>query len=307
VTKGILDVLDRVRTPARPGPGSVSAANLRALDTVIARRIDGLLAGDYRSSFAGVGTEFHQVRPYQPGDDVRRIDWNVTARTGVTHVRVELAEHQLVTWLVVDESASMAFGTADRRKIDVVEGVAIAVGIVATRRANRLGVVAFGGDDPRFRRPTQGRAGLLNTLRIMRDIPAGKGDLNQALRLVDALAVQRALVVVVSDFRGPIDWQRGLLRIASRHQALAIEVRDPREQELTDIGELRLRDPETGRQLLVNTRDPVVRELFATAAVDERRQVLSALSAVGVPHIVLSTEGDWLRPLAQFLADRSRR
>ena len=119
MTKGILDVLDRVRTPARPGPGSVSAANLRALDTVIARRIDGLLAGDYRSSFAGVGTEFHQVRPYQPGDDVRRIDWNVTARTGLTHVRVELAERQLVTWLVVDASASSHIAGASTTRVRI--------------------------------------------------------------------------------------------------------------------------------------------------------------------------------------------
>ena len=100
-----------------------------------------MLSGDYRSAFAGLGTEFHQVRPYQPGDDVRRIDWNVTARTGELHVRVELAERVLVTWLVLDASASMRFGTADRRKADVAEGVAIAVGHLATRRGNRLGVV----------------------------------------------------------------------------------------------------------------------------------------------------------------------
>src|SRR5580700_434293 len=139
--RGILDLLDRVRTPAEPGPGPVSDASLRALELVIGRRVDGLVAGDYRSAFAGIGTELHQVRPYQPGDDVRRIDWNVTARTGVTHVRVELAERVLVTWLVYDASASMAFGTADRRKADVAEGVALALGYTATRRGNRLGMV----------------------------------------------------------------------------------------------------------------------------------------------------------------------
>ena len=108
-----------------------------------------MLAGDYRSAFAGVGSELWQVRPYEPGDDVRRIEWNVTARTGITHVRVELAERVLVTWLVLDASASMAFGTGDRRKADVAEGVAVAVGYAATRRGNRLGTIAFGAEAER--------------------------------------------------------------------------------------------------------------------------------------------------------------
>ena len=137
--KGLTAAVGRQRTPARPGPGAVSSESLRALDLAIGRRVDGLLAGDYRSAFAGLGSELLQVRPYEAGDDVRRIDWNVTARTGTTHVRVELAERVLVTWLVFDSSASMAFGTADRRKADVAEGVALAIGHVATRRGNRLG------------------------------------------------------------------------------------------------------------------------------------------------------------------------
>jgi uncharacterized protein (DUF58 family) len=301
LSKSIVDVLDRVRTPAQPGPGSVSSANLRALDLAIARRIDGMIAGDFRSAFSGVGTELHQVRPYSPGDDVRRIDWNVTARTGQTHVRVELAERVLVTWIVVDLSASMAFGTADRRKTDVAEGVALALGHVATRRGSRLGVVTFGAGEPRFRRPREGRRGLLYALDAMREAPSGGGTLGDALKLVDGLAVQRSLVVVISDFRGAPDWQRGLLRVATRNPTLAIEIRDPREQELANVGELRLMDPETGRQLLVDTDDPVIRELFAKAADDERRELVRILSAVGVPHVALSTEGDWLRPLGAFL------
>ena len=134
-------------TPARPGPGPLPDALLRALDVSIGRRMEGLLAGDYRSTLLGDGTELAQVRPYVAGDDdVRRIDWNVTARTSVPHVRVHLAERVLVTWLVLDTSASMHFGTADRRKADVAEGVAIAVGHVATRRGNRLGLSTFGDD-----------------------------------------------------------------------------------------------------------------------------------------------------------------
>ena len=119
------DPLAPTRTPSEPGPGPLSPSSLRALELSVGRRVDGLLAGDYRSAFAGVGSELWQVRPYEAGDDVRRIEWNVTARTGQAHVRVELAERVLVTWLVLDASASMAFGTSDRRKADVAEGVAI--------------------------------------------------------------------------------------------------------------------------------------------------------------------------------------
>src|SRR5256714_10221527 len=140
----VADPLAPLRTPDRPGPGPLSASSLRALELSVGRRVDGLLSGDYRSAFAGVGSELWQVRPYEPGDDVRRIEWNVTARTAEPHVRVELAERVLVTWLVLDASASMAFGTGDRRKADVAEGGAGAGGYAATRRGDRLGTIAFG-------------------------------------------------------------------------------------------------------------------------------------------------------------------
>jgi uncharacterized protein (DUF58 family) len=302
----VSDPLAPLRTPREPGPGPLSAASLRALELSVARRVDGLLAGDYRSAFAGVGSELWQVRPYEPGDDVRRIEWNVTARTGEPHVRVELAERVLVTWLVLDASASMAFGTGDRRKADVAEGVAIAVGYAATRRGNRLGTIAFGAE-PVVERPRQGRRALLDTLHLLRDLPpAGAGTLRDALEVADRVTKQRALVIVVSDFRGPIDWRPPLLRLAGRHAVLAVEVRDPREQELADVGELRLVDPESGRQLRVDTGDRRLRERFAAVAADERRTLVASLASAGVRHVALSTEGDWLRPLAGFLR-RSRR
>ncbi len=288
-------------------PGGI----LRALDITIARRVDGLLAGDYRSTFLGDGTELAQVRPYVPGsDDVRRIDWNVTARTGEPHVRVHLADRVLVTWLVLDTSASMSFGTADRRKTDVAEGVAIAVGHVATRRGNRLGVVTFGDGDPRALPPRQGRAGLLGVLQAVgREpdrAPVGATSLGEALTRTAALARQRSLVAVVSDFRGPLDWRTPLTRLAGRHDVIAVEIRDPREQELPAVGELWLVDPETRRQIRVDTRDPSLRRRFAAAAADERAVVAETLSSRGVRHVVLSTSGDWLRQLAVFLQRRSR-
>jgi uncharacterized protein (DUF58 family) len=238
-------------SPARPGPGPIPDRLLRALDVTIGRRMEGLLAGDYRSSLLGEGTELALIRPYVPGDDVRRIDWNVTARTGEPHVRVQLAERVLVTWLVLDTSPSMRFGTADRRKADVAEGVAIAIGHVATRRGNRLGTLTFGDQEPRTLPVRQGRLGLVGLLSALRDEPEppqgriGATSLGSALRRADSLARQRSLVVVVSDFRGPRDWRKPLLQLAGRHEVVSVEIRDPREQELPNAGELWLVDPGT--------------------------------------------------------------
>jgi uncharacterized protein (DUF58 family) len=295
------------RLPERPGPGPISEGLLRALDITVARRMEGLLAGDYRSRLLGQGSELAQIRPYVLGDDVRQIDWNVTARTGEPHIRVQHAERVLVTWLVLDTSPSMAFGTAERRKADVAEGVAVAVGHVATRRGNRLGVVTFGDANPRSAPVRQGRRGLIGLLAALREespngnTRVGATSLGEAIRRTDALARQRSFVVVVSDFRGPNDWRRPLLQLAGRHDVMAIEIRDPREQELPNAGELWLVDPETGRQLRVDTRSPKLRRRFAEAAAAERAQLSRSLASMGVRHAVLTTSGDWLRELALFL------
>ena len=299
-------LLHAAPTPERPGPGPLPDALLRALDVTISQRMQGLLAGDYRSVLLGDGTELAQVRPYVPGDDVRRIDWNVTARTGEAHVRVQLAERVLVTWLVLDTSPSMEFGTADRRKADVAEGVAIAMGHIATRRGNRLGVVTFGDADPRMLPPKAGRVGLLGMLTALRQEhgengTSGETSLADALIRAGALAQQRSIVVVVSDFRGPREWRGPLLRLAGRHDVVAVEIRDPREQELPNAGDLWLVDPETGRQLRVDTRSAKLRARFAAAAAEERNGLRRNLASLGVRHTVLSTSGDWLRLLALFL------
>jgi uncharacterized protein (DUF58 family) len=305
-----VSILPRTGTIQGPGPGPMPEALLRALDISIGRRMESLLAGDYRSTLFGEGAELAQVRPYVPGDDVRRIDWNVTARTNEPHVRVQLAERVLVTWLVLDTSASMDFGTADRRKADVAEGVAIAIGHVATRRGNRLGVVTFGDAHPRSLPPKQGRIGLVGLLNALRrerdDSRPGATSLGEAIARAGALARQRSLVMLVSDFRGPRDWRRPLLELAGRHDVVALEVRDPREEELTNVGSLWLVDPETGQLLRVDTRSRKLRERFAAAATDERREVERLLGSLGVRHHVLSTSGDWLRSLAVFLRRKRR-
>jgi uncharacterized protein (DUF58 family) len=307
----LTQAVERDRTPERPGPGPLPESLLRTLDLDVRRRVEGMLAGDHRSSLLGRGTELAQVRPYVPGDDVRRMEWNVTARTGEPHVRIDLAERVLVTWLVLDNSASMRFGTAERRKADVAEGVALALGHLASRRGNRLGVVTFGGTKHSAVPARQGRTGMLSLLLALREEPpvegAGDGTLTAGLGLVGKLAQQRSLVAVISDFRGPRDWRGPLLRLAGGHDVLAVEIRDPREQSLPNVGELRLVDPETGRQLRVDTRNSRLRQRFEEAAAAERDDVRRELASLGVGHVVVSTEGDWLRPLAAFLRRGARR
>ena len=246
------------------------------------------------------------MRPYEPGDDVRRIEWNVTARTGVPHVRVELAERVLVTWLVLD-----ALG---------VDGVRHRRPPQGGRRRRRRRRGRLRGDAPRqparhgrVRQPSQpssrrGRGGApcCEALRLLRELPpGGSGTLRDALELTDRVARQRALVVVVSDFRGPLDWRAPLLRLAGRHTVLAVEVRDPREQELADVGELRLVDPETGRQLRVDTGDRApARAIRRRPRARSAARSLRASRRPASRHVALSTEGDWLRPLAAFLRQR---
>jgi uncharacterized protein (DUF58 family) len=303
--------LSRERTPDRPGPGPLPEGFLRALDLQIGRRIDGLLAGEHRTAVVGIGTELAQIREWEPGDDVRRIDWNATARSNTVQVRVDVAERALTSWVVLDVSPSMRFGTADRRKWDVAEGVAVATGHLASRRGNRIGVVTFGGADSLMLRPRQGRVGLLAVLLAVRREPeterVGATSIGSALTQVARIARQRSLVAVVSDFRGPQDWRKPLLQLAARHTVAAVEIIDPREQELPNVGHLWLVDPETGRKLHVDTARRKLRERFAAAAAEERAALARELAGLGVPHLVLSTAGDWLRPYAAFVARERRR
>jgi uncharacterized protein (DUF58 family) len=267
--------------------------------------VESLIPGEHLTPQVGSGTELAMVRPYRPGDDVRHMDWNVTARMNEPHVRVHVGERALTAWLLLDVSASMTFGTAERRKADVAEGVALAIGHVATRRGNRLGVVTLGAGEPRVLRPRQGRLGLLALLAELRQEPeadgAGATSLGHALARTAALARARGLVVVVSDFRGPRDWEGPLRSLRGRHGVMAVEVRDPREMELTPMGDVWMVDPETGRQVVVNTSRARVRRRFAEAAAAEREEVAAALRRAAADHLVLSTGGDWLRDFAHHL------
>ena len=290
--------------PGRQGPGRIPAAIVEQLDLALARRGAGVLPGDRMAAGVGVGTELQQLRPYQLGDDVRQLDPAATARTGVPHVRLQVPERILTTWLVLDLSASMAFGTADRLKADVLEGVATVVGRIATRRGGRLAVVAAGGPE-RVLAPRGGPHAHVGLRKLLAEGVAADGvedpGLGRVLHRTGRLARQPGLVVVVSDFRGPRDWRRPLTALGTRHRALAVEVRDPREEQLPDAGHLSLVDPETGQLVEVDTSRSKLRERFAAAAADERAEVARELRAAQVQHVVLSTRGDWLRELGRSL------
>jgi uncharacterized protein (DUF58 family) len=284
----------------------VPGALVEALDLAFVRRVGGMSAGEHRGAGVGSGTELAQLRPYQPGDDVRQIDPSATARTGIPHVRQQVPERLLTTWLAVDVSPSMAFGTADRLKSDVAEGVADVLGALAVRRGGRVGLLTFGAPETRLLPPRGGRGARVGLRRALEDGVAADGTGGESLALavvrVGRLARPRSLVVVVSDFAGEPDWARPLAALAARHTVLAVEVFDPRERELPSVGRLAMVDPETGQRIEVDTADRRLRERFATAAGEQHTAVAAGLRRAGAEHVVLSTAGTWARELGRRLA-----
>jgi uncharacterized protein (DUF58 family) len=299
------------RTPlalpaARQGPGPMPHALLDALALAVTRRVAGSLPGDRRAAGVGAGTELAQLRPYAFGDDVRRIDAAATARSGEPHVRLEVPERTLTSWVAIDVSASMAFGTAQRLKADVAEGVALALGRLALRHAGRIGVLTFGAGEPRLLPPRGSKAGMVA---LRRALSYGVGTdghhapdaMADALGRIDRVARQPGLVVVISDFREQHNWMRPLGRLRARHAVLAVEVHDPREATLPPVGRIAVVDPETGRRLEVDTSRPRVRERFAALEAERREHLAAELRRLRVDHAPLSTDEDWLLHLGRRL------
>jgi uncharacterized protein (DUF58 family) len=296
--------------PVRP-PGAEIRSLLCRLELVVTRRLRGLVQGEHQGLFPGAGSEPGESRPYVPGDDVRLIDWNVTARTGEAHVRDPVADHEVDLWLLVDVSASQYFGTTIREKREVVVALTAAFGLPATRLANRVGAIVVGGGSVVAIPPSSGRARLLALLHRVLTTPAWEGeertDLAGAVRHLEALARRPGVVVVISDFLCPPGWEAALGRLGARHDVVAVEVVDPRELELPGMGVVALVDPETGRSRVVDTSRARLRRAFTEAATAQRTAVAAAVARAGADHLVVSTDADWLGEALAFFARRQRR
>jgi uncharacterized protein (DUF58 family) len=284
---------------------------LRRLELTVTRRLDGLLQGDYRGLVPGHGSEPGETRRYQPGDDVRRIDWNVTARTRIPYVRETIADRELETWALVDVSASLRYGTASCEKRDLAMAAVAAVGHLTSRTGNRMGALTVAGGRPVLTPARGGRANLQALLtrvaHALGDDATGRGDLAEGVGRMGAAMRRRGLAVIVSDFLDDTDWERPVRALSARHEVLAVEVVDPRELELPDVGVLDLVDPETGDLLEVATGDPALRRRFSEAAAAQREGIARTIRRTGADHLVLRTDRDWLVDLARFVSWRRER
>jgi uncharacterized protein (DUF58 family) len=283
---------------------------LRKATLWIARRLDGIGPGQHRSLRLGEGVELADIREYVPGDDVRAIDWNVTARTGHPHVRVYEADRETSALVVADRSASMAFGTAGRTKEGLLRELIAALSVLILRRGDRLGGLLFADKRLQTVRMSSGRRAALRLLHAVGEtMPEERSRSRMDLALEEAyrIARRRSLIVVVSDFIDAGDWAMPLRRLTTRHEVIVAEIRDPREDALPDVGILVLEDPETGRQFELDTTRAKVREAFAEAAVAQRARVGQEIAATGASHLVVSTDRDWLSDLLRFLERRRRR
>ena len=284
-------------------------AALKTLELTVRRKLDGVLHGDHLGLIPGPGSEPGESRMYQPGDDVRRMDWSVTARTTHPHVRQMIADRELETWLVVDVSASLDFGTTSCEKRDLAVAAAAAISFLTAGGGNRLGALIANGETITrvpARSGRQHQQTLLRTVATTPKAPVGvRGDLAVAIDALRRPERRRGMAVIISDFLGPINWMRPLRAIAARHEVLAIEVIDPRDVELPDIGDVVLQDAETGvtREFTI---DAQLRDDFANAAAAHRADVARTIRGCGAPVLTLRTDRDWIADIVRFVASRRR-
>ncbi|MEJ7583702.1 MAG: DUF58 domain-containing protein [Acidimicrobiales bacterium] len=283
---------------------------LRHLDLLISRRLDGLLHGDYLGLVPGHGSDLGETRRYQAGDDVRRIDWNVTARLQEPYVRETIADRELETWLLVDQSPSLDFGTAFCEKRDLAISGAAAVGFLTARTGNRIGAVLL-APDATITVPARGGRdhlmALLHRVVAAKRAEGGVTDLAAGISRMALTTRRRGLAVVISDFLGDDTWVRPLSRLAVRHETLCVEIVDPREVELPSVGVLQLVDPRTGALHEVQTSNPRLRERYAEAARAQRGAIADGIRGAGSDHLQLRTDRDWLLDLISFVAARRQR
>jgi uncharacterized protein (DUF58 family) len=289
-----------------PQPADTGAAVLARLHLQVTRRLDGLLQGDYLGLLPGPGSEAGESREYRAGDDVRRMDWPVTARTTVAHVRLTEADRELETWLAVDASASLDFGTARMRKWELALAAAAAMTHLTARGGNRVGAVVATAGSVRRLPARSGRRGaqtLMHSLAKVAPEP-GRMHLGELLDTVQRPPRRRGLAVIISDFLGPVeDWRLPLSRLGVRHDLLAVEVVDPRELSLPAVGVVEVADPESGVVHEVDVNDALASR-YETAAGEFRAEVSAGLRSSGAAHLRLRTDSDWLLDIVNFVAHR---
>jgi uncharacterized protein (DUF58 family) len=283
---------------------------LRLLELDVRRRLDGLLQGNHLGLVPGPGSEPGEARTYQPGDDVRRMDWAVTARTTIPHIRETVADRELETWVVVDLSGSLFFGTAACEKRDLAVAATAAIAHLTGGGGNRIGAIIATGEKT-VRIPARGglahARGLIRKVAEMPRAAEGvRGDLADAIEQLRRPPRRRGLAVVVSDFLGDLDWQRPLRALSSRHDLIAVEVMDPRDVDLPDVGTVVLADPESGRQREVHA-SALLRKEFGAAAAEHRAAVAAGVRRAGGGHLVLRTDSDWIADTVRFVVARKRR
>jgi uncharacterized protein (DUF58 family) len=295
---------------ARLASVSAKAAQLRRLELQVTIRLDGMLRGDFTGIRPGPGSETAGTRTYDVGDDARRIDWNLTARSLTPQVRTTEADRELHTWVVIDRSPSMDFGTALCEKRDVAFSAAAAYGFLTARHGNRFGILVAGGDRVTRLGPSTTRAALFASLSKLYDatrsdgVPEAPVNVAAALLELERTRPRRGQIVVISDFLDDHDWVAPLRRLALQHQVVAVQTLDPRELALPAIGIAAFVDPETGRRLHVQTNASALRSRYEAAARARQESIAQAIRSAGAEHLVLGTDRDWLIEIVKFVAGR---
>ncbi len=298
---------DATRPLGTPTPEQL----LHRLEWQVVRRLDGILQGNYRTVFRGAGLDFLDLREYEPGDDVRHIDWNVTARMDTPFVRQYAEDRELTAWLLLDRSPSMGFGPIDRPKELVLCELATTFARLLTRGGNRVGAILFDNDLEETLPPRSNRNQVLALARsLLRPPPGTNGavtDLTRLLETADRTIRRRSLVVLVSDFITGPGWERPLLRLSERHEVVAIRLVDPREYELPDAGLIVVEDAETGEQLTVDSSDDEFRSRLRAAGEHREAELRAATLRAGVDISEVSTADDLVTAIVRIVESRKRR
>lgn len=293
-------------------PQASGAENiLRRLEWTVIRRLDGLLQGDYRTLLRGAGLDLADLREYQHHDDVRHIDWNVTARLQVPHVRVFTEDREMSAWFLLDLSPSVDFGSGQQRKRHVSAEFVAVLARLLTRHGNRVGALLYGTGVDTVIPARGGRRHVLQLLHAMQSRPEAVADgatrLHELLQAAASVVRRRSTLFVVSDFISEPGWEKPLGLLAQRHEVLAVRLVDPLELHLPDLGVVPIRDAETGEQVLVDTHDAGFRQRFARIAAQREANLRQALARAGVDTLELSTEGDLVESVVRFTELRKQR